>query len=113
MTPPPTPPQDKPPPGHEARIAALEAAVNETHQRLNDGSATMKQLQADLKTNTDTTASIKSDTSEIIDFFASAKGAFRVLNWIGNLAKPIGAIVALGVAGWSAWTAFKSGGPPA
>lgn len=117
MTPPQTAQHDKPPPGHEARIAALEAAMKqqqaatqEHQQRLDDGSGTMKQMQADLKVNSETTTAIKSDTGEIIDFFQSVKGAFKVFDMIGKLAKPLAAVVALGVAVWGAVQAFAGGG---
>lgn len=118
MTPPQTAQHDKPPPqSHEARIAALEAAMKhqqtatqEHQQRLDDGSVTMKQMQADLKVTSETTVSIKSDTGEIIDLFQSFKGAFKVFDLIGRLAKPLAAVVALGVTVWGAVQAFASGG---
>lgn len=101
---------------HEKRIVALEAAMQKHQQRLDAGAATMQQLRNDLKTNTDATVAntatsnaIKSDTGEIIEFFDSVKGAFKVFDMIGKAAKPLAAIVALGVAVWGAVQAFASG----
>jgi len=71
----------------------------------------MQQIKDNLKENTDATKRIDASTKEIVEFFESMKGAFKVLNWIGKLARPIGAIVLLGTSLWGAWTAFKSGIP--
>ena len=62
-----------------------------------------------LKENTDATQQIGRDLAEILDFFNSVKGAFKVLGWIGKLAKPVGAIGGLGASVLALWTAFKSG----
>jgi hypothetical protein len=75
------------------------------------------QLQLDehkamLAENTAATARIEGNTSELVEVFSNLKGAFRVLNWIGRLAKPVGAIIGLGVAMWGAWQAHKTGVPP-
>ena len=37
------------------------------------------------------------------------KGAFKVLNWVGKVAKPLAAIVMLGGACVGFWTAIKGG----
>jgi hypothetical protein len=37
-------------------------------------------------------ASIKEDTSELLETFRALKGAWAVLNWIGKLAKPLAVI---------------------
>lgn len=52
---------------------------------------------------------IRSDTSGIVDFFDSAAGAFKVLNWIGKAAKPVGYIAATCTAVAVAWAKFKGG----
>lgn len=65
-----------------------------------------------LKENTDATKKIESDLSEILDFFNSVQGAFKVLSWIGKLAKPVGAIVGLGASFAAFWAALKSGVTP-
>ncbi|WP_114969932.1 hypothetical protein [Rhodoferax ferrireducens] len=87
------------------RFAAIES-------RLEDGDSAMQQLRADLQENTAATIRIDSSTSDMVEFFQSMKGAFKVLNWIGALARPIGAIVLLCTSLWGAWTLWKTGVPP-
>lgn len=55
----------------------------------------MNEFQKDLKTNTEATSRIESNTSELIQTFNDFKGAFKVLSWIGKLAIPFTAIAAL------------------
>ena len=52
---------------------------------------------------------IRSDTAGIIEFFDSATGAFKVLNWIGKAARPLGYIAATCTAVAVAWAKFKGG----
>ncbi len=81
-------------------------------QRLDDGSATMRKLSAELKANTETTNQVKTNTSEVVDLLRSFQGAFRVLNMIGKLAKPLGYIAMAGSALLALWAAIKGGGVP-
>jgi hypothetical protein len=66
-------------------------------------------LEKGLAENTATTKRIESNTSELIDAFDSLKSAFKVLNWIGRAAKPIGYITAAVAGAISIYTAIKSG----
>lgn len=50
-----------------------------------------------------TTDAVKRDTSEIIEFFKALSGAWKVLEFIGKLAKPFTVIATL----FAAWFAFK------
>lgn len=52
---------------------------------------------------------IRSDTSGIVEFFDSATGAFKVLNWIGKAARPLGWIAATCTAVAVAWSKLKGG----
>ena len=45
--------------------------------------------------------------AEMLEFFTAMKGAFKVLNWVGKVAKPLAAIVMLGGACVGFWTAIK------
>ena len=65
-----------------------------------------------LKENTDDTKAIKADTAELLEAFRSFKGAMKVLEMIGKLAKPLGYIAALIAAVVGIWTAMKSGVSP-
>ena len=53
---------------------------------------------------------VKTDTAELVSLMHSVQGAFKVLDMIGKLAKPLGAIVMLCVAIASMFSALKGGG---
>lgn len=55
-----------------------------------------------LEKNTNATTKISADTKEMLELFQSWKGAMKVLESIGRIAKPVSAISALGVSlvGW-------------
>lgn len=71
--------------------------------RLDDGACAMKGLRADLDENTKV-------THEMLDLLNSVKGAFRVLGWIGALARPMGAIAMLCTACIGLWSSIKGHG---
>lgn len=91
---------------------ATQADVRRIDQRLDRGDARFDTLEEQIKTNTELTKKSCEDTGEMLEFFRAMKGAFKVLNWIGKLAKPLAAIVALGAALLGLWTAAKSGVMP-
>lgn len=47
-------------------------------------------LEGNVDTHTTQLNSILSNTSELIDTFKAVQGAWKVLDWIGKAAKPIG-----------------------
>lgn len=100
------------PPTETERLAAVEAELQSIRARLATGDETMASLRADLAENTSATIRTESNTAEIVEFFTAMKGAFKVLNWIGALAKPITALVALAAVTWGAFLTIKTGAPP-
>lgn len=76
-------------------------------QRLDDGAATMKELRRDLAENTATTNKVQTDTSELVELLKSFKGAFKVLDMLGKLAKPLCYIAIFFGAVVGAWAAVK------
>ena len=78
--------------------------------RLDAGNHTMKGLRHDLDANTNAINSVKADTGEVVDLLRSFKGAFKVFDMLGRLAKPLGALIMLGVAIAGFFTALKGGG---
>ena len=77
---------------------------------------TVAQIQAEqasakvlLAANTETIAQIKTDTAEMLSVFESWKGAMRVMEMLGKLARPLGYIVGLGASMAAFWVALKSG----
>ena len=71
--------------------------------------ASAKVLLAD---NTETIKEIKTDTADMLEVFGSWRGAMRVMEMIGKLAKPLGYIVGLGASIAAFWTAMKIGVGP-
>lgn len=71
--------------------------------RLDDGAHTMKGIRSDLDVNTQA-------VKEVIEILNSVKGAFKVLGWIGAIAKPMGAIIMLCAACLGLWSSIKSHG---
>lgn len=64
-----------------------------------------------LAENTETIKEIKTDTADMLEVFESWKGAMRVMEMIGKLAKPLGYIVGFCASIAAFWTAMKSGVP--
>ena len=65
-----------------------------------------------LAENTETINEIKINTAEMLGVFESWKGAMKVMEMIGKLAKPLGYIVGFGASVAAFWAAMKSGVSP-
>jgi hypothetical protein len=66
-------------------------------------------FKSELADNTAATKRIEANTSDLVEAFANLKGAFKVLNWIGKFARPLGYIAGAVAAVVSLYTAFKAG----
>lgn len=78
-------------------------------ERLDDGDARMTRIEHDLAINTVATRETADNTSELVSILNALKGAFRVLEFVGKLAKPLGYIISLGAAIAGAWAIIKTG----
>ena len=76
-----------------ARMAGIERDHGDTVKEL---AATRKELHE-----------LKQQLQDLLEFFEAMRGAFKVLNWLGKLAKPTAAIVGLGAACVTAWSAWR------
>ena len=83
-------------------------------RRLEKGVQRMGRIEGDLalvrnrlERNAQMMQKMLDSTAEIVEFFESMRGAMRVLNWIGKLARPIGAIIGLCAALVALWTAIR------
>ena len=65
-----------------------------------------------LAENTETIKEIKTDTADMLGVFESWKGAMKVMEMIGRLAKPLGYIVGFGASVAAFWAAMTSGVSP-
>lgn len=91
----------------QERILELEQQMQE---QLEAGSKRMGEIEKKLDENTASTARVESNTAEMLEFFNSVRGAFRVLDMLGKLAKPLAYIVMLGGALTAFWMTLKNGG---
>ncbi|AVS68945.1 hypothetical protein C8245_22845 [Paracidovorax avenae] len=83
---------------------ATAATIN---ARLDAGDVRMSRIEAELESNSATTRQVAESTRDLVAFFQAAQGAFKVLNWIGAAAKPVGYIAAAITAGLGLWAALK------
>lgn len=72
----------------------------------------MDKLETGLGENTESTKRIEGNTGELIDILNSFKSAFKVLTWIGKIAKPVTAIIGLCLGIWAGILALKTGVSP-
>ena len=79
------------------------------NERLDKGSERMAAIERDLKAVTQQLHERNQQLADLLEFFTAMKGAFKVLNWVGKVAKPLAAIVMLGGACVGFWTAVKGG----
>ena len=72
----------------------------------------MDKLESGLVENTKSTKRIEDNTDELVDILNSVKSAFKVLTWIGKIAKPLSAIIGLCLGIWAGILALKTGASP-
>ena len=92
-----------------AELRTADLRMDELVGKVNAIEKDQAAARALLKENTEAVNAIKSDTADMLATFESWRGAMRVLEAIGRLARPVSYIVGL-VAGIAAfYTAVKSG----
>lgn len=83
--------------------AALWGAINSLRTDLTEAT---NEVKTDVK-------AIKESTAEIVAMFQAGKGAFKVLGWLGSIAKWVGAIAGGFVGVYGVYTAYRHGVTPA
>ena len=91
----------------ERRTDHVTRAIRDIQPSLKVGDKRMDAQDKAIAENTKVTLEIKESTDNIVDAFKSLTGAFKVLGWIGNLAKPLGYIIMMGTALVGLWHAIK------
>ena len=89
-----------------ARVLRIEDELVAGAERMARTEAAAEQIRTDLEENTKMTKEVLGELGGVVEFFTAMKGAFKVLNWIGSVAKPVTAIVGLvtaAVVAWKAW----------
>ncbi|MBX9936066.1 MAG: hypothetical protein K2Y10_05690 [Burkholderiaceae bacterium] len=89
--------------GNQLPVAAIA-------KRLVEGDERMDKIENSVAATREDQHEMRQQMGEMLEFFTAMKGAFKVLNWIGAFARPVAAIVGLGVALTGAWTAVRGGG---
>ncbi|UNV89511.1 MULTISPECIES: hypothetical protein [unclassified Comamonas] len=86
------------------------------NERFDKGSERMAAIERDLKTvaqglqeERQELQELKQQLAEMLEFFTAMKGAFKVLNWVAKVAKPLTVIVMFGGACVGFWSAVKAG----
>lgn len=78
----------------------MPVTTEEIHTMATDNQAAIVEIRADL-------AQIKADQRAMLDLFNTLQGGFKVLQFIGKLAKPIAAIAAAVVAVKTAMSGWR------
>lgn len=81
--------------------------LQQINQKFDNGSARMAGIERELTATRKELHELKQQLQDLLDFFEAMRGAFKVLNWLGKLAKPTAAIVGLGAACVTAWSAWR------
>lgn len=99
-------------PNASGATSAHSEEIAEINVRLDVGDARMGRIEEDLAANTAATQQTAANTAELVDLFNSFKGAIRVFEYIGRLAKPLGYIAGAAASFAALWAAWKSGAHP-
>ena len=92
-----------------AELRVADKRMDELVGKVNAIEKDQSAAKALLKENTEAINAIKSDTADMLATFESWRGAMRVLEAIGKLAKPVGYIVGMFASVAAFYTALKSG----
>lgn len=93
-------------PIHEERLMCIEEEIVRHGEQLGRVQTGLANLEEATEKNTQAIERMSSETSELLEMFKSFKGAFRVLEYVGKLAKPIAAILGLLAAAVAMWKGF-------
>lgn len=92
-----------------AELRVYDKRMDELVGKVNAIEQDQAAAKALLKENTEAINAIKRDTADMLATFESWRGAMRVLEAIGRLAKPVSYIVGLVASVAAFYTAMKSG----
>lgn len=81
-------------------------------QSLRDGRDRMDRIERDMKSNTDLTGALKSDTQEVLDILTAVKGGLKVLGGLGTVLKWVATVGGAAAAVWAMATGKIPGGQP-
>jgi hypothetical protein len=85
----------------------IRARFDAGDQRMGRIEGDLAAVREELAENTRATKEVVTNTADLVEFFQAAQGAFKVLNWIGRVAKPVSTIAAAFAAVIGVWSAVK------
>ncbi|KQO23506.1 hypothetical protein [Acidovorax sp. Leaf78] len=85
----------------------ISARLDAGDQRMGRIEGDVAAVREELAANTEATRQVAANTADLVEFFQAVQGAFKVLNWIGKVAKPVGAIATATAAAIGVWSAVK------
>lgn len=88
----------------------VPGALQHVHDRLSRVETSQAAFRSELAENTKLTKDVQSSVSDLVDVLNALRGAFKVLETLGKIAKPVGYVAASVAAVWGAILAIKSGG---
>lgn len=89
------------------KLSAIGEHLTKVDDQMLAGDERMTRIEAGLTENTVATQQVADNTKDLVELFQAMKGALKVLNWLGKLAKPMAYIIGLGTAALGFWTALK------
>ena len=105
-----TNPQDSQHSPRESRrdIAALRGRLARVESQIQTANTKIQHLSESSEMLHETLAPILKDLSQLVEMMNAAAGAFKVLEFLGRIAKPLLAILSLVAAGYAAFKQWKS-----
>ncbi len=94
---------------HQDPVETMPGELRAIHTRLDTGDERMTRIEQDLAANTEATKKTAESIAELVEVFGALKGGFKVFEYLGKLAKPMSAIIALGAAVLGLIAAWKGG----
>lgn len=89
------------------KLSAIGEHLTKVDDQMSAGDERMTRIEDELAANTKATQSVADNTRELVELFLAMKGAFKVLHWLGKLAKPMAAVAGLGASAVAFWNALK------
>lgn len=86
----------------------MDSQFDTINARLDEGDQRMARMEGQMAENTALTRRVDANTASIVEAFQTLQGAFKVLETLGKLARPLAWIGAFGVTLYSFWAQVKS-----
>lgn len=96
-----------PEPTTTTAAAPTAADLHIIHERLNAGDQRMSRIEDSIAAQEKASQATAHSTAELVEMFQAFQGAFKVLQYVGALAKPLGVIAGFIAAAYGFWASLK------